>query len=272
VLRGDTDGVRGIACLVAGAWLLVGTASASTGRWAPPQRLTWYWQLTGRVRTRLPAAAFDIDGFENSAAEVASLHKRNRHVVCYVDVGTWERWRPDARTFPRSVLGKPNGWPGERWLDVRRLSVLEPIMLERLRMCAAKRFDAVEPDNIDGFANSTGFPITAHDQLVYDEWIARQAHGLGLAVFQKNDPEQASVLQPYFDGALVEQCNQYRECSAFHDYLAAGKPVLDAEYESALYPGFCAADARARIMGALYNLGLDGRRYKPCWAPADRSS
>ena len=262
--------MRGIACLAALACLLAGAASASAGRWKPPQRLTWYWQLTGRVRTQIPAAVFDIDGFENSAAKVADLHRLHRHVICYIDVGTWERWRPDAKTFPRSVLGKPNGWPGERWLDIRQVSVLEPIMLKRVRMCARKRFDAVEPDNIDGFSNTTGFPITAHDQLVYDEWIARQAHRLGLAVFQKNDPEQASALQPYFDGVLDEQCNQYRECSAFHKYLARGKPVLDAEYKPSLYPGFCAADARARMMGVLYNVGLNGRRYKPCWARAGR--
>ncbi len=65
----------------------------------------------------------------------------------------------------------------------------------------------------------SGFPITAGDQLAYNEWVARQAHALGLAVLQKNDPDQAAQLQPYFDGVLAEQCNQYRECAAFGPYL-----------------------------------------------------
>ena len=42
-----------------------------------------------------------------------------RKVVCYIDAGTWEDWRPDAAQFTTSLLGRSNGWPGERWLDVR---------------------------------------------------------------------------------------------------------------------------------------------------------
>jgi hypothetical protein len=44
--------------------------------------------------------------------------------------------------------------------------------------------------------------------------------------------------------------------------------VLNAEYDRSLYPGFCAADSRLGIMGALYNLGLDGRMYRACWGRA----
>ncbi len=96
-----------------------------------------------------------------------------------------------------------------------------------------------------------------------DGWLARRTE-LGLAVFQKNDPGQARSLQPYFDGVLDEQCNQYNECGAFKPYLHAGKPVLNAEYDGSLYPGFCTADARAGIMGALYDLALNGKVYEPC--------
>jgi hypothetical protein len=63
-------------------------------------------------------------------------------------VGTAERFRPDYARFPHSVLGRPNGWPGERWLDIRSLSVLEPIMTERFQMCREKGFDAIKPDDI----------------------------------------------------------------------------------------------------------------------------
>jgi hypothetical protein len=244
------------------------SAAASTGaalHWRPPPRPTWYWQLQGKVDNAVPAAIYDIDGFASGAQEVAKLHALGRHVVCYIDAGTWESFRPDKGKFPRSVLGRPNGWPGERWLDIRRLAVLQPIMTARFRMCAQKGFDAVEPDNIDGFENDTGFHITARQQLGYDEWIAQEAHSLGLAAFQKNDPEQARALEPHFDGVLDEQCNQYKECLSFAPYLRAGKPVLNGEYRRSLYPGFCGADQRAGIMGALYDLALDGRSYRTCW-------
>jgi hypothetical protein len=247
------------------AMLALSIGAPAAARWAPPQQLSWYWQLTGNVNNSYPAAAYDIDGFDNGASEVSALHAARKHVICYIDVGTWENWRADAIKFPSSVLGNNNGWPGERWLDVRQLSVLEPIMTARFQMCKQKGFDAIEPDNMDGWENDTGFPISSQDQLRYNQWVAKEAHALGLAVLQKNDPEQAAALEPYFDGVLDEQCNEYSECSSFRPYLNAGKPVLNAEYN--LQPGqFCSADNSAGIMGALYSINLDGSEYQPCWS------
>jgi hypothetical protein len=241
------------------------TGGSTGGRWVPPEHLTWYWQLQGSVNNGEPVAAYDIDGFENTAAEVSALHAKGIHVICYIDVGTYEPSRPDSSAFPATVLGSGvEGWPGEKWLDIGSLSVLEPIMKARFGMCKEKGFDAVEPDNMDGYENSTGFSITAQQQLAYDEWVATEVHSLGMAVFQKNDGEQTGQLESYFDGALDEQCNQYSECSNFQAYLKAGKPVLNAEYELAA-SAFCAADNAAGIMGARYDLELDGKTFEPCW-------
>ncbi len=237
--------------------------------WQPAQQLTWYWQLTGTPLVE-PVQATDIDGFDATSAEVASLHQRGQHVICYVDVGTAENWRPDYSQFPPADLGDSNGWPGERWLNVTDPAI-RPVMTARFQMCRQKGFDAVEPDNMDGYENSTGFSISASDQLSYDEWVAQEVHSLGMAVLQKNDPEQASELQPFFDGALSEQCNEYQECSSYAPYVSAGKPVLDAEYESSLYPGFCSTDASEHVMGALYAVNLDGSVYKPCFGPSTTS-
>jgi len=250
-------------CLALALSLGAGEASAS-GWWKPPAHLTWYWQLTGAVDNEVPVAAYDIDGFENTAAEVALLHEQGKHVICYIDAGTAENFRPDYKEFPKAVLGRSNGWPGERWLDIRQLSVLEPIMTARFQMCREKGCDAVEPDNIEGYANKSGFPLTAAEQLTYNEWIAEEVHSLGMAVLQKNDGEQTPQLAPYFDGALTEQCNQYRECADFAPYLAAGEPVLNAEYKLKTAK-FCAADEAAGIIGARFNLALNGKRFEPCW-------
>jgi len=231
--------------------------------WKPPQHLTWYLQLEGTVDNDEPVAAYDIDGFENTVAEVSVLHAQGKRAVCYIDVGTAENWRPDYSSFPASVLGDSDGWPGEQWLDIRQLSVLEPIMTARFKMCKEKGFDAVDPDNMDGYETDTGFPITAAEQLTYNEWVATEVHSLGMAVFQKNDGEQVKELQPYFDGEIVEQCNEYRECTGFEPYLAADKPVIDIEY-SLPTSSFCAADEAAGIMGALYSLELNGTQFEPC--------
>lgn len=242
-----------------------GVASAGGPQhWRPPAHLTWYWQLQGQINDAHAVGAYDVDGFDTSAAEVAHLHDLGRRVICYIDVGTWENWRPDAGQFPASVRGRPNGWPGERWLDIRQ-PVVRRLMARRFQQqCRAKGFDALEPDNIDEYQARSGFPITAADQLAYNEWVAGQAHALGLAVLQKNDPDQAARLEPYFDGVLAEQCTQYSECSSFGPYLKAGKPVLDAEYNLPA-TSFCARDRAIGIMAARYNLALDGRRFQPCW-------
>src|ERR1700694_4310419 len=81
-----------------------GGPRGESGWWHPPQHLTWYWQLQGTVKNSQPVAAYDIDAFANGASEVASLHGLGRHVICYVDVGTAENFRPDYHLFPKAVL------------------------------------------------------------------------------------------------------------------------------------------------------------------------
>ena len=60
------------------------------------------------------------------------------------------------------MLGKNySGWPGERWVDIRRIKDLSPILTARLDLCAQKGFDGVEMDNVDGYQNKTGFDLNA---------------------------------------------------------------------------------------------------------------
>ena len=201
---------------------------------------------------------YDIDLFDTSAATVASLHRRGRHVVCYLDAGTYERGRPDAASFPAAVLGaNVEGWPGERWLDIRRLDVLGPILKRRLDLCRHKGFDGVEPDNVDAYANNSGFALSAADQLAFNRFVAAAAHARGLSVGLKNDLDQARTLQPDFDWALNEQCFQYHECDALKPFTRAGKAVFVAEYRLAPR-AFC---ARARAAGfTAIRKRLDARR------------
>jgi hypothetical protein len=245
----------------------LGTASAGT-IWQPTSdaSISWSWQLQGTPNLANKVQMYDIDGFDNTAATVTALHAQGTIAVCYIDFGTWENWRSDEAQFPSSVLGSSNGWPGEKWLDIRQISVLAPIMTARMQMCVQKGFDALEPDNIDGYTNSTGFPLTATDQLNYNEWIANTAHSLGLSVGLKNDVDQTAQLEPYFDWALDEQCNQYSECGTEQVFTSNNKAVFNAEYSGGT--GFCAADVAAHINGALFDLNLDGKTDTPCggWA------
>jgi hypothetical protein len=250
-----------------------GSGGASSGTWwKPAKNTTFYWDLQNAPpdNTR-NVGAYDIDGWGNSAQEVSTLHARGIKVVCYMDAGTYEPGRPDSSDFPASLRGAAvEGWPGELWLDVRpsgpNYAKLQSIMLARFKVCQQKGFDAVEPDNTDSYGNRSGFGTTAADQLEYNKWLAATAHGLGMAIFQKNDLDQVKALEPYFDGILDEECNNYSECDALAPYVAAGKPAWDAEYsdEGQSTSKFCDADIKANIAGALFSLDLDGSVFEPC--------
>ncbi|MFB7175340.1 endo alpha-1,4 polygalactosaminidase [Streptomyces sp. NPDC056254] len=214
-------------------------------RWQPPPGTGWQWQLTGRLDTSVKAPVYDVDGFNTTKEQVAVLKKAGRKTICYLSTGAWEDWRPDAEAFPRDLLGKGNGWEGERWLDIRRTAELEPLMAKRFDMCRDKGFDAVEPDNMDGYQNTSGFPLTADDQLRYNRLIAKLAHDRGMAVGLKNDLDQIPQLVEDFDFAVNEQCAQYEECERLTPFVEAGKAVFHAEYE--LSPSrFC---ERSRELG-----------------------
>jgi len=201
------------------------------GCWVPAIGTSWQWQLQDQIDSSFDVDMYDVDGFDVPRGVVSDLHAAGSIVVCYISAGSWERWRPDARWFPERVLGRSNGWPGERWLDVRRMEVIRPIMERRLDMCARKGFDAVEFDNVDGFANNTGFPLTGADQLRYNVFLANAAHRRGLSALLKNDLGQIRRLLPYFDAALNEQCHQYDECDRLDAFVDAGKAVFGVEYK-----------------------------------------
>ncbi len=209
----------------------------------PSLQTSWQWQLDGMLDTSIDVDMYDVDGFDTTQAQVEGLHADGRKVVCYMDAGSWERWRPDAGRFPSEILGRSNGWPGERWLDIRALDILGPIMQDRMDICRAKGFDAIEFDLVDAYMNRTGFPLTGQDQLRYNVFLANEAHARGLSVALKNDLEQIPQLLPYFDMALNEQCHQWRECKLLRPFVAAGKAVFGVEYKLKK-PKFCPAANR----------------------------
>ena len=202
------------------------------GCYVPLPGLDWQYQLRSAPDPARPFDLWIVDMFDTEAPAVADLHEAGGHVACYISAGSWEDWRPDAGDFPEHVLGDElEGWPGERWLDIRALDELGPIMGARLDQCAAKGFDAVDFDNVNGYLQRSGFPLTAEDQLAYNRWLANAAHERGLSVGLKNDGEQAADLVAYFDFAVVEQCFQYKECVLYRGFTEAGKAVLEVEYE-----------------------------------------
>jgi endo-alpha-1,4-polygalactosaminidase (GH114 family) len=226
------------------------SVSPLTEWWRPPVGLTWQWQLSEPpVDTSIDADVYDIDIFDNDVSVVADLHAKGRKVIGYINVGSWEDWRSDRDRFPLEVLGKDyEGWPGERWLDIRRLDLLAPIMRARMDLCKVKGFDAVEPDNMDIHGVDLGFPITYQDQLNYVLWLADEAHQRGLAIGIKNAADQLPDLIDHFDFAIIEDYFFYDMAERMLPLVKAGKPVFAAEYDDTGVD-FAAACREARKLG-----------------------
>jgi hypothetical protein len=272
-----------------------GGASSGGGAsdvWRPTPGTSWQWQITGKVDESFDVDMYDVDLFDavpsarsyrvpgfgevqvprgDNAGVIDRLHARGRVVICYVDTGAFESYRPDADLFPRKVLGKGSyastgdPWEGEHWLDIRASSWPDflPLMAARFDLAKAIGCDGVEPDQNNPIGNDPGFPITRADQKAYYLEIARLAHERGLSVGQKNGIEttDADTIEA-FDWNLNEECNQYRECGEVEGFVRAGKAVFQVEYvEGGMSEAdFCADDNARDFDGLLKRLELGSWR------------
>jgi len=201
------------------------------GNWYQPAvGTTWQWQLKNTVDTSYDVEMYDIDLNDSPVSLIQELQASGKKVICYFSAGSYEDWRSDANQFAASDLGANlDGWPGERWLDIRSSNV-HSIMQSRLDLAQQKGCDGVEPDNMDGYSNDSGFDLTATDQLAYNRFIANEAHKRDLSVGLKNDLAQINNLVDYFDFILNEQCFEYSECNILTAFINQGKAAFNVEY------------------------------------------
>jgi hypothetical protein len=234
------------------------------GSWYRPGPSTsWQWQLQGTLNASYDVEVYDVDLFDTDAATIASLQAAGRRVICYFSAGSYEGWRPDAGEFGVEDRGSTlDGFDDERWLDIRSTNVAR-IMRGRLDLAVERGCDGVEPDNVDGFTNGSGFPLTATDQLAFNRFLANEAHRRGLSVALKNDLDQIPELVAYFDFSVNEQCHEFDECDALAPFTAAGKAVFVAEYlprfvrEGPDREAMCAASRAADLRTLVLPLDLD---------------
>ena len=258
---------------IVAALLLSACGGTGTDKWIPTVSDTWQWQLSGTLDTRYNVTMYDIDLFETPAATITQLKADGRRVVCYFSAGGSENWREDFKRFAAADMGNAlSGWAGERWLDTRSANV-RSIMKARLDQAVAKGCDGVEPDNVDGYANTPGFPLNAATQLDYNRFIADEARARGLAVGLKNDTDQIAALEPYFDFAVNEQCHEFdngHECDGYSAFTTKGKPVFNAEYKAeyassaSSREALCAASRAANLRSLVLPLALDNSLRYSC--------
>src|SRR3989304_4596952 len=157
-----------------------------------PLNSTLYIQYSGDIDIDQRVDVYNLDLFDTDSVMIRQLHKRGIFVMCYFSAGSFEDWRADAALFPKEILGNDmEGWPGEIWLDIRQIDLLEPII-----------------------------------QLTFNIFLSNAAHERGLAIGLKNDLSQIPDLFSYFEWALNEECFSYKECDALSLFIQAGETLF----------------------------------------------
>ena len=285
------------------------TASATATRswWRPGPLQSWVYvigenypltipPLVAGKKTKVQAVDADLgdqDGLTPSGVPVAdpaiersikAVHAMGGRAICYLDAGTAENWRSDYAKFDPSELGRPlPGWQGERFIAVSDWSkpvrppheTLETIMANRVALCKAEGFDAIEADNVDAYTYGDlgGFKLSMRAEATYIERLVTLAHTHNLAFFLKNEVNGDGLIRllaPRVDGEVDEQCWQYNECGALKAFVREHKAILEVEYQDVASTALC-PKARAFPMATIRTgLSLDGRVTFGCWQPPGR--
>ncbi len=201
--------------------------------WYQPKIGTsWQLQLTGEINTKYDVNLYDVDLIETPQNVIDDLQSKGKKVICYFSAGSWEKFRDDAKDFPKDVIGKKlAGWPDEKWLNIAKYEKFADIMKKRLDLAVQKKCDGVDPDNVDGYQNKNGFNLTYKHQLEYNKWLSTEAHKRNLAIGLKNDLDQIKDLVNDFDFAVNEECFTYNECNLLLPFTKQKKAVLGVEYK-----------------------------------------
>ncbi len=243
-----------------------GTSNPVRSGWAPRAGLRWQVQLTGALMDNLGANVYDLDPYATATQTVADLRAHGNKTMCHLDVGVADAALPDAPRLSGRLLGAPvmdpdgsvRGW----WLDIRRWDRIAPVLSDRLDLCRAKGFQAVDADFGDGYAHATGFRLTETDQLTYDRRVAALAHDAGLAVGVRTTPPVAASLEPSVDFAVASDCFGVGNCASLLSYIAAGKAAFDVERSAS--GDVCPLARSYGIIASLLPAPMDAATSQPC--------
>ena len=158
-------------------------------------------------------------------ATCGALHRHRRRVICYLDVGSWESYRPDAGELP--ALGDR---PSLRRLPRRALARHQPLPPLRHAArsggsrCARARASTRSSPTTSPVGNRKTRPASRSPAPTSSASTAGspvRSTRRGMAVALKNDGRQVQQLVDAFDFAIVEQCFQYHECGYYEPFVDA---------------------------------------------------
>lgn len=84
--------------------------------------------------------------------------------------------------------------------------------------------------NIDGYNNDSGFPLTSDDAVDYVRFLAKTAHDAGLSYGLKNGGDIVDRVVDVAEWSVQEECVFYKECEQYQPFIRADKAVFHIEY------------------------------------------
>jgi hypothetical protein len=194
----------------------------------PPAHAGFDYQIGGAYT---PPAGVSVVSRDHEDAPAAGLYN-----ICYVNAfqaqeGAEGDWDSDLLLHDANGDIVYDGDWGEALLDVSTADKRQRIADQVdgwIDDCAAKGYQAIEPDNYDSYTRSKKL-LTSAEAESYITLLADHAHARGLAIAQKNTSDLAKDhTATKLDFAIAEECGTYDECDAYT--AAFGDNVIVIEY------------------------------------------
>ncbi|MFE3825278.1 endo alpha-1,4 polygalactosaminidase [Streptomyces sp. NPDC059092] len=196
----------------------------------PPAHAGFDYQIGGAYT---PPAGVSVVSRDREASPAAGAYN-----ICYVNAfqvqpSELNQW--DADLLLRDSAG--NVIIDEEW-DEAILDVSTAAKRDRIANkvngwidgCAAKGFQAIEPDNYDSYDRSRG-KFGTDAAMAFITKLSAHAHSKGLAIAQKNTADLAEYRSTTgLDFAIAEECGEWNECGSFTEHF--GNNVIVIEYSS----------------------------------------
>jgi hypothetical protein len=198
----------------------------------PPANGRFDYQIGGDYKPKPSVAIVDRDRTGKPATGVYNICYINAFQTQAENDKWWKKHHDNLLLHKANGhLVEDPGWPGEYLLDTstshhrKKLANIEDGWLDG---CQHKRFDGVEPDNLDSNTRSHHL-LTRANNFDFAKLLIKHAHHDGLAIAQKNDAEHSKEGHSIgFDFAIAEECEVYHECSYYRN--AYGNQVYEIEY------------------------------------------
>jgi hypothetical protein len=220
----------------AAGFMSVGTTATAATVTPPPVNADFDYQIGAPYA---PASGVKVVSRDHTASPVAGLYN-----ICYVNAfqaqtGAESEWGDLLLRDAQGAIVYDEDWD-EAFLDIRTATKRQQIA-NKINVwtddCAAKGFNAIEPDNLDSFTRTS--LISEANAKDFVKLLSTHAHGKGLAIGQKNTPQLSTARsQTGLDFAIAEECGEWEECG---DYTKGyNDNVIAIEYKKSAFDAACA--------------------------------